>query len=78
MPGGFGEAEIRVTLMWGCVYPNADSYKDQTPKQIYRNHENEKKRAYADRVLQVEQGTFTPPGVYIHRRNGRGVQEVSQ
>ena len=25
-------------------HPNADSYRDLTPKQIYKNHENEKKR----------------------------------
>ena len=25
-------------------HPNADSYRDLTPKQIYRNYENEKKR----------------------------------
>ena len=26
----------------------------------YKKHENEKKRAYNDRVLEVEKGTFTP------------------
>jgi len=41
-------------------HPNADSYKDLSPKQIYRRHENEKKRQYANLVLEVEQGTFTP------------------
>ena len=39
---------------------NADSYKDLTPKQIYKKHENEKKRQYAERVMEIEQGTFTP------------------
>ena len=29
-------------------------------QQIYRNHENEKKRLYARRVLDIKQGTFTP------------------
>lgn len=28
-------------------HPNADSYRDLSPKQIYRQHENEKKRKYA-------------------------------
>ena len=42
------------------VHPNADSYRDLSPKQIYRQHENEKKRKYATRVLEIEQGTFTP------------------
>ena len=31
-----------------------------TPKQIYRMHENEKKRMYNQRVTDIEQGTFTP------------------
>ncbi|CAH3177509.1 unnamed protein product, partial [Porites lobata] len=41
-------------------HPNADSYKDLTPKQIYKKHEKEKKRQYAERVMEIEQGTFTP------------------
>ena len=40
--------------------PNADSYRDLTPKQVYRKHEKEKKRKYAERVMEIEQGTFTP------------------
>ena len=31
-----------------------------TPKQIYKKHENEKKRQYAEIVMEIEQGTFTP------------------
>ena len=38
---------------------NAASYKDLNPKQIYRQHENEKKRMYVNRVMEVEQATFT-------------------
>ena len=41
-------------------HPNADSYKDLTPEQVYRLHENEKKRMYERRVLEVEQASFTP------------------
>ncbi len=41
-------------------HPNAESYRDLTISQIYRQHENEKKRMYASRVLEVEKGTFTP------------------
>ena len=40
-------------------HSNAD-YRDLSPKQIYRQHENEKKRKYATRVLEIEQGIFTP------------------
>ena len=41
-------------------HPNADSYKNLTTEQIYKLHENDKKRLYSSRVLEVEQGTFTP------------------
>ena len=39
---------------------NVDSYSDLTPKQIYKKHENEKKRQYAQRVMEIEQGTSLP------------------
>ena len=41
-------------------HPNAESYKDLTIQHLYRKHEDEKKRLYASRALEVEQGTFTP------------------
>ena len=44
----------------GVCHPNADSYKNLTPEQIYKLHENDKKRLYSSRVLDVERGTFTP------------------
>ena len=40
--------------------PNAVSYRDLEPQQIYRIHDNEKKRLYSERVLDIEHGTFTP------------------
>ena len=41
-------------------HTNAESYKELTPKQICRVHENEKKRMYNQCVTDIEQGTFTP------------------
>ena len=41
-------------------HPNADSYKEPSPKQIYKLHEDEKKRKYACRIIEVKNGTFTP------------------
>ena len=41
-------------------HPNTESYNDLTPQQIYRQHENEKKRMYASQVMEVEQATFMP------------------
>ena len=41
-------------------HPNPDSHKNLTPEQIYKLHENDKKRLHSSRVLEVERGTFTP------------------
>ena len=30
------------------------------PKQIYKKYENDKKRQIAERVMEIEQGTFIP------------------
>ena len=57
MPLGQRSAIFNVRV----CHPNADSYRDLTPKQIYKKHDaNEKKRQYAERVMDIEQGTFTP------------------
>ena len=53
------ETEICILRRSG-VYPNADSYRDLTPKQIYKKHENENKTQHGERVMQIEQGTFPP------------------
>ena len=57
---GFWERQKSAFFDVRVCHPNADSYKDLSPKQIYRQHENEKKRIYANRVMEVEQATFTP------------------
>ena len=57
---GFWERQSSAFFDVRVCHPNADSYREQTPEQIYRHHENEKKRLYANRVMEVEQGTFTP------------------
>ena len=57
-------------------HPNADSYRDLSPKQIYRQHENEKKRKYATRVLEIEQGTFTP--LVFSTTGGMGVKGFTE
>ena len=57
---GFWERQRSAFFDVRLCHPNADSYRDLTPKQIYKKHENEKKRQYAERVMRIEQGTFTP------------------
>ena len=57
---GFWERQRSAFFDVRVCHPNADSYRDLTPKQIYKKHENDKKRQYAERVMEIEQGTFTP------------------
>ena len=42
--------------------PFAKSYlnQNQSLESVFRNHENQKKKSYNQRVIQVEHGTFTP------------------
>ena len=40
--------------------PNSESYLAQTLAQLYIQQENQKKRQYLNRVLQVEKGSFSP------------------
>ena len=57
---GFWAREQSAFFDVRVCHPNADSYKNLTPEQIYKLHENNKKRLYSSRVLEVERGTFTP------------------
>ena len=57
---GFWENQRSAFFGVRVFHPNADSYRGLELQQIYRNHENEKKRLYSRRVLDIEQGTFTP------------------
>ena len=41
-------------------HPNSPSYLNRSPNALYAVHENQKKAAYNERVLNVEHGTFTP------------------
>ncbi|PFX19003.1 hypothetical protein AWC38_SpisGene16595 [Stylophora pistillata] len=57
---GFWDPESSAFFDVRVCHPNAESYKDQEPQQIYRIHENDKKRLYSRRALDVEHGSFTP------------------
>ena len=41
-------------------HPGADSNKNHSPSAMYKKHENEKKRTYNSRIIEVEKSTFTP------------------
>ena len=57
---GFWERHRSAPFDVRVCHPNAASYRDLEPQQIYRIHENEKKRLYSRRVLDIEHETFTP------------------
>ena len=57
--GGFGSQQCSTFFDVWVHHPNGESYKDLSPQQIYRQHENEKKRMHASQVMEVEQATFT-------------------
>ena len=42
------------------VHPNAPSHMGKDISKIYKQNEDEKKRAYNQRIIQVEKATFTP------------------
>ena len=51
--------------------PNAKTYKGKTLQQCYRTNEMEKKRKYTKRILQVENGSFTPLVFSVHGGMGK-------
>ena len=58
--------DVRVT------HVNARSQADKSTASIFKKHEEDKKREYNERVLQVEHGTFTP--LVIGTNGGMGVE----
>ena len=71
-PPGFWARQRSAFFDVRVCHPNADSYRDLTPNQIYQKYEKEKKRQYAERVMEIEQGTFTP---LVFTTTGRMVDE---
>ena len=57
---GFWDPQSSAFFDVRVCHPNAESYRDQEPQQIYRIHENDKKQLHSRRVLDVEHGSFTP------------------
>ena len=69
--GVWGSYE-RTFLDVRIVHPNAPSYLDKPIEKVYETHEKEKKRAYNERVIQVEKGSFTP--IVMSTFGGMGVE----
>ena len=53
-PSDLTFVDVRVT------HPNAPSNRNKSLEQIYKENEEEKKRMYNDRIMNIERGTFTP------------------
>ena len=50
--------------------PFAQSHRQTSLSQCYKKNELEKKRAYDERIREVEHGSFSPPCLLNIRRNG--------
>ena len=61
MRGVSGRENSLRSSMLGYAILTSDSYKSLTPKQIYKLHENDEKRLYSSRGLEVEL-VFTTTG----------------
>ena len=59
------------------MHPNSPSYVNKPIKDVYELHENEKKRTYNERVLQIEKGSFTPNSWLDIRWMGKGGNTTS-
>ena len=57
---GFWDRQQSAFFDVRVCHPNADSYRELAPKQIFQVHENEKNSQYRRRALAVDPGTFTP------------------
>ena len=68
---GFWERQRSAFFDVRLCHANADCYRDLTPPQIYKKYENEKKRQYAERVMEIElAGNVYSPSFQDHRWNG--------
>ena len=57
---GFWEKCSSAFFDMSVSHRNADTYLHHSPKQIYKMHKQERKRQYANRVLEIEKGTSIP------------------
>lgn len=72
---GFWTPGQRVFLDVRVFDLNAQRYRGLELKKCFERNENEKKRCYGERVLQVENGTFTP---LVFSSNGGMARECKQ
>ena len=71
---GFWERQKSTFFDIRVCHPNTDSYKDLTPEQVYRLHENKKKSIYERRVSPGSRRCVLY-GTSIHTTGGMGRRE---
>ena len=76
MRGDYGKDRDLPFFYVRVCHPNADSYREISPQQIYKQHETEKKRQRSSRVMEIENGVSTPL-IYHNRRDGRRMSQIS-
>ena len=71
--GGFWSRGVTAFFdVRGVTYVNSRSNQDKPTAMIFKEQENEKKRKYQQRVLDVEMGSFTP--LVFGTNGGMGVK----
>lgn len=77
---GFWEPQRSAFFDVRVCHPNAESYRDLEPQQIYRLHENEKKRKYSILKQSARHRTWNihPSDFYNNWWNGKRVLELPQ
>ena len=53
------EVRLDISARGVCINPQAQCYQNRTLADAYRVNEEEKKQKYSERMLQVNNGTFT-------------------
>jgi hypothetical protein len=69
---GFWQRQRNAFFDIRIFYPHASSYLSRNLPKLYASMEQSKKREYQDRILQVEQGSFTP--LIFSSLGGMGVE----
>ena len=75
---GFRERQRTAFFDVRVCHPNADSYRDLSPKEIYRQHESEKKAPICKQSDGGGARHLHATCFYYHRRNGQGMEEIPQ
>ena len=65
---GFWEPQRSAFFYVRVCHPNAESYRDLEPQQIYRQHENEKKRQYSTPLILTTTGGMGDECLSYHSR----------